>query len=77
MQSLIRKLKIHTLKMQLQASRAKCDSLAIEFEAAATTEQKAELAQRWNRAIEENHAAQHALAILERDHSELPVDADG
>ena len=76
MQSLIRKLKIHALKMQLQASRRKCDSLATEFEAAASTKQKAELAHRWDRAIKESHAVQHALARLEKHQSELAVDTD-
>jgi hypothetical protein len=66
MQSMFRKLRIQALKAKLELCQHQCASLAAEFETATSSGDKAAIAQRWDRALKENHAIQFKLATLEK-----------
>jgi hypothetical protein len=76
MESLIHKLKAQSLKAHLAASRHVCSSLAREFETQSLTrDQKAAIAKRWEKALQETHGLQLAIGQLERRDSESIIDA--
>jgi hypothetical protein len=67
MESATRNLRIHTLKSQMDVCQLVCATLANELQVAdLTLEQKAALARRWDKALNESRGLQHALDMLER-----------
>ena len=66
MQSMFRKLRIEALKAKLELCQHQCASLAAEFETATSPGEKSAIAQRWDRAMKENHSLQFKLATLEK-----------
>lgn len=76
MESVIRRLRIRTLKAQLIRCQLQCDALAREFEATQTTKQKARLARRWDKAMKENHTIQHSIAVLEKQEKQARAGTD-
>lgn len=67
MDSTTRRLKIQRLKAQLEACRLQNIAFAKEYEASSTTEEKEEIALRWDKAMKEKHFVQRALEILEKE----------
>jgi len=68
--SIIRKLRVHTLKAQLALRHLMCESLAKEFETALTFERRAALARKWDVTLKEGHVLQRMLDLLERQERE-------
>jgi hypothetical protein len=67
MESAIHNLRIHTLKTQLDVCRLVCASLSKEMQGAnLTLEQKAGMAYRWGKALNESRGLQNAIDALER-----------
>ncbi len=66
MDSIIRRLRIHNLKAQMELRRLQSDSLSREFDVATTTEQKAAIGLQWEQARKERHTLQHMLEHLEK-----------
>jgi hypothetical protein len=65
LESIIRKLKIQTLKALLALRQHQCASLAIEFETASLTfRQRAGLAHRWDDTLKESHILQLMVDLL-------------
>lgn len=67
MDPVIRKLKIQTLRAQLEACRLQTIAFAKEYEASLTPEEKDEIAGRWDRAMKEEHFFKLALELLEKE----------
>ena len=65
--AIVRSIKIHDLKAQMEFSRLRCASLVKQFNAAQTPEQKNLLSSRWDRAVRENQYLQCRLEILEQE----------
>jgi hypothetical protein len=71
LESVIHKLRIHTLQAQLALRQHLCASLAKEFEAGnLTVEQKAALAHRWDDTLKESWVLQLMIDLLERQEKE-------
>jgi hypothetical protein len=70
LESIIRKLRVHTLKAQLALRHLICESLAKEFETALTFERRAALARKWDVTLKEGHVFQLMLDLLERQERE-------
>jgi hypothetical protein len=68
--SIIRRLRIQSLKAQVEASRLNCTSLANEFENAATDTEKTKIATRYDEALKQTHCRQLLLELLERQDRE-------
>jgi hypothetical protein len=67
LESIIRKLWIHTLKAQLGVRQFMCKSLAQEFETPTITfEQRTAIAHRWDDTLQESHVLQLMIELLER-----------
>jgi hypothetical protein len=67
MESVIRNLRIQTLKSQLDVCQFVCATVANELKAAELTlEKKASLARRWGKALVESRSLQHEIDRLER-----------
>jgi hypothetical protein len=62
----IQKLKIQSLKAQMESCRLQNIACAKEYEASSTAEQKEEIAQRWHKAMQEEHFIKLALERLEK-----------
>ncbi len=63
----MRKAKIDALTAQVEASRLKCDSIAKAIEAASTPWEKSALTGSLDRALQQKHALQLALVLVERN----------
>lgn len=61
------KAKIDALTAQIEASRLKCDSISKAIEAASTPWEKSGLAGSLERALQQKHALQLALVLVERN----------
>ncbi len=70
MPSIIDKLRMKTLKGQIEALRLESIALAQQFEAAPTDAEKASIARKHARALKETHAMQLVLELLERKQRE-------
>ena len=70
MASIIRKLRVHFLQEQIEASRAYCASLVNQFETALTNGEKTSIAQRYDDALKHTHMMQLTLELLERNKQE-------
>lgn len=70
MDSVIRKLRIKSLKAQIEASRLQSESFAGDFEKATSNKQKSEIARKWDREMKAKHAAQVLLEMFERQQEE-------
>jgi hypothetical protein len=70
MASLINRLRMQTLKGQIEASRLESVALADQFESAPTQAEKARIARQIERALKQTHAMQHMLEMLERKERE-------
>ncbi len=70
MASIIDKLRMKTLKGQIEALRLESVALATQFEAAQTNTEKARLARRYDQALKQTHAMQLILELLERKQRE-------
>jgi hypothetical protein len=68
--SIVHLLRIRTLRKQIEMSRRRCDALAIRFETAKTTTQKAKIARAYDNALKKTHARQLLLELLERKERE-------
>jgi hypothetical protein len=68
--SVLRKLRMMSLKAQIEVSRRQGEAFAGDFEKAESVEQKSEIARKWDRAIKAKHAAQVLLEMLERQQKE-------
>lgn len=76
MESIIRKLELQSLKAQLAVSHSVCSSLAHEFETTTLKgDEKAAIAQRWDKALKEDRGLQLALVLLESRDDESKIDA--
>ena len=76
MKSTLRRPTIQALKVQLEATRLQCESLAKVLDADTTLpEQKLELLDHLNQATKASHAAQLMLALLERQRRERRTEA--
>jgi hypothetical protein len=71
MESLIRKLQTERLQAQLESLHLECDAIAKQFDVARTSEERADLAQRWDKAVEQSHATQLMIDLLVRREREL------
>lgn len=76
MGSIFRKLRIHSLLAQIEASRLYSVSLANQFDAAPTNGEKTKIAQRYDDALKQTHTMQLLLELLERQERENLEDAD-
>jgi hypothetical protein len=76
LESVLRKLRIHSLKEQLETCRRECESFAEDFNVAGTFEQKVAFARRWERAIKEAYAIEYLLDRMERKEQERNFDAE-
>jgi len=74
--SVIRKLRIRSLKAQIEVSRLRSESFAGDFEKATSNEQKSEIARKWDRTIKAKHAAQVLLEMLERQQKDERANRD-
>jgi hypothetical protein len=76
LESVIRELRIHTLKTQLEVCQLVCASLAQELQAAyLTPEEKTALARRWDKALKESRNLQLAVDMLEGQETEARIAA--
>lgn len=66
MGSIIRRLRIQSLKAQIEASRLCCTSLANKFETASTNTEKTKIAARYDEALKQTHSMQLSLERLEK-----------
>jgi len=66
MESIIRRLRINSLKAQVELRRLQSDSFSREFDAATTAEHKAPIRLQWEQATKERHTLQLMLELLER-----------
>ncbi len=67
MESVIRNLRIQTLKSQLDVCHLVCATVANELRAAdLAPEHRATLARRWDKALDESRGLQRAIDLLER-----------
>jgi len=67
MDSMVRKLEIHNLKVHLEMNSLRCAFLVRQFDAAKTPDQKNLLAARWERTVIEGHAFRYKLGLLEKE----------
>ena len=71
MESVILQFRIQILKAQLDVCQLVCASLAKELHTARlTSEQKAALARRWDKALKESRGLQRAIDMLEGQETE-------
>jgi len=76
LESAIRNLRIQTLKAQLNVCQLVCASLAKEIQSSSLTlEEKAALAHRWGKALNETRGLQHAIDTLEQQEVETRATA--
>jgi hypothetical protein len=68
--SIITRLRIESLKGQIEAARQQTADLAYKFEAASTSAEKARIARKHAHALKQTHALQHMLELLERKQRE-------
>lgn len=66
LESIIDRLRIHSLNGQIEASRLYCVALTNRFDAATTGKEKTKLAHQYDEALTRVHALQLLLALLER-----------
>jgi hypothetical protein len=64
--SVIRNLRIRSLKAQIEDSQRQSESFAGDFEKAVSIEKKSEIARKWDQAMKAKHAAQVLLEMLQR-----------
>jgi hypothetical protein len=67
LEEIISRLRIHSLRSQVAASREYCNVLATKFESAATNSEKVKIARRYDEALKQTHAMQLLLELLERE----------
>jgi hypothetical protein len=66
--SIIRRIKIRSLRERLAFRQLKCAALANKFESAdLTTKQKVQIARHWEDTLKESHTTQLAIDLLERE----------
>lgn len=70
MESIIRKLRIQTLRAQSELRRLQGESFAKKLSAAATDEQRTDLAREWDKAIQAKHATRLMMDLMERQERE-------
>ena len=71
MNSVIRRIKIRSLRERLAFRQLKCAALAKKFESAdLTTKQKAVITRLWGDTLKESHKMQLAIDLLEREEKE-------
>jgi hypothetical protein len=70
MASLINRLRMQTLRGQIEASRLESVALADKFDSAPTQAEKARIARQIERALKQTHALQHVLESMERKERE-------
>jgi hypothetical protein len=70
LESIIRRLRIQSLRAQFEASRLYCASLTSQFETAVFGTEKAGIARRYDRALKQTHRLQLSLELLERQERE-------
>ena len=66
MGSIIRRLRINSLKAKIEASRVRCGSLVTDFEKAPTDTAKTGIANRYDEALKQTHSLQLLLELLEK-----------
>ena len=71
MEPMIRRWEIQRVKAQIKLCRPQGIALAKEFEACTTDEEKADIVQRWDRAVKEELSLKIELEMLERQDGEL------
>ena len=77
MESIIRKLRIQTLKGQAALCRFKCAALASEFEIASlSVQRKGEVHHVWEESIKECHVLQLMIDLLERQVREEQIESN-
>ena len=64
---LINRLKITSLQAQVEASRLHSQSLAIKFDTATTSAERAKIARQYDEALKKAHTMQLLLELLERE----------
>ena len=69
----VRRLKIQSLKAQLEACRLQNIAFAKEYEASSIPEERDEIAGRWDRAMKEEHFVKLALELLEKEPNGSPA----
>jgi len=67
LESVIRSLKIHSLKRQVESSRLYCKKLASQFDAAASNADRTRIAHCYDEALKHTHTLQLLLELLERE----------
>jgi dimeric dUTPase (all-alpha-NTP-PPase superfamily) len=70
MESAIDKLRIHTLRAQVEASRLHSVALARKFDAATTSTEKTRIAREYSDALKQTNSLQLMLELLERKYNE-------
>jgi hypothetical protein len=66
LEHIISRLRIQSLKGQVEASREHCNALANQFASAQTSLEKTQIAKRYDEAMKQTHAMQLLLEMLER-----------
>jgi hypothetical protein len=74
-ESIIRSLRIHSLRGQVESSRCYCCSLASQFEATPSNVEKTRIAQRYDAALKQTHMLQLLLELLEREQRQIKAEA--
>lgn len=72
---IINKLKMQSLRGQIETSRLLCGSLAARFETATSSTEKTELARRYDEALRQTHSMQLLLELMERQAREAAGEA--
>jgi hypothetical protein len=73
-ESILRRLKIHSFKAQVVLRKLVCESLATEFLTALSFEQRALLARKWDETLKERYVLQFMIDLLERQEREHSSD---
>jgi hypothetical protein len=67
LESNIRRLKIHSLKDQIETARELSNMLAGQFESTPSSAERTQIAKRYDEALKQTHAMQFLLELLERE----------
>jgi hypothetical protein len=67
MESMLRKLRIHSLRTKIETSRLRSVELAGRFESAETNAQKTRIVREYDKSLKRIHAMQFQLEMLERN----------
>jgi len=68
--TMINRLKMHSLRAQIETSRLLCGALAGKFELTTSPTEKSKLARRYDEALRQTHTMQLLLELMERQERE-------